>query len=162
MKSLKITKIEKIEKKDRYDLTVPDTHNFFANGVLIHNTSGRTGRVKSTFFKYNKVKSKLNDFIWHIDATARKLSRKAKWLKFLKNVNTPTFELRPTSSKEEWEYVTGSRRVVIDPNTEYQGFYNGDPFREQIHQKIKDIGLQKGEVIYYEIVGFTDQNGPIM
>ena len=41
MKLIKIKKITKLPYKlDRYDLTVPQNSNFFANGVLIHNTSG--------------------------------------------------------------------------------------------------------------------------
>ena len=39
MQYLKIKSIKKIPTKDRYDLTVRSTHNFFANGILIHNTS---------------------------------------------------------------------------------------------------------------------------
>lgn len=40
MKVVKIKKITKLKNKlDRYDLTVPQNSNFFANGVLIHNTS---------------------------------------------------------------------------------------------------------------------------
>ena len=40
MKLVKIKKITKLPNKlDRYDLTVPQNSNFFANGVLIHNTS---------------------------------------------------------------------------------------------------------------------------
>ena len=35
---MKITKIEKVEyKQDVYDLSVPDTNNFYASGVLVHN-----------------------------------------------------------------------------------------------------------------------------
>jgi len=46
MKYKKITKITKLRKKnDRYDLTVSATNNFYANNILIHNTSQRTGRV---------------------------------------------------------------------------------------------------------------------
>jgi len=46
MRKVKIKKIRKLPKGDRYDLTVPETSNFFANGILIHNTSQRTGYVK--------------------------------------------------------------------------------------------------------------------
>jgi hypothetical protein len=45
MQEVKIKRIRKIERTDRYDLTVNSTSNFFANGVLIHNTSGRIGNV---------------------------------------------------------------------------------------------------------------------
>ena len=41
MELVKIKKITKLTKPlDRYDLTVPKNSNFFANGILIHNTSG--------------------------------------------------------------------------------------------------------------------------
>lgn len=39
MQRIKIKSIKKINKLDRYDLTVSTTNNFFANGILIHNTS---------------------------------------------------------------------------------------------------------------------------
>ena len=38
---MKIKSIKKIGRQDRYDLTVNSTRNFFANGILIHNTSQR-------------------------------------------------------------------------------------------------------------------------
>lgn len=48
MKIVKIKKITKLnEKLDRYDLTVSSTGNFFANGILIHNTSWIAGKVKT-------------------------------------------------------------------------------------------------------------------
>ena len=48
MRKVKIKSIKKLEyKENRYDLTVNSTHNFFANGILIHNTSGRVGFVIS-------------------------------------------------------------------------------------------------------------------
>ena len=46
MQNIKIRSIKKLDYKlDRYDLTVNSTHNFFANDVLIHNTSFRVGHV---------------------------------------------------------------------------------------------------------------------
>lgn len=42
MKILKIKSVKKLSKRqDRYDLTIKSTNNFYANGILIHNTSGR-------------------------------------------------------------------------------------------------------------------------
>ena len=34
---VKIKNIKRIDKRDRYDITVPKTSNFFANGILVHN-----------------------------------------------------------------------------------------------------------------------------
>lgn len=45
MQKVKIKSIKKIERKDRYDLTVSTTNNFFANGILIHNTSAIVANV---------------------------------------------------------------------------------------------------------------------
>jgi intein/homing endonuclease len=33
----KLIKIKQKEAQDVYDLTVPETHNFFAEGILVHN-----------------------------------------------------------------------------------------------------------------------------
>ena len=45
MQIVKIKSIKRIPTTDRYDLTVNTTHNFFANGILIHNTSGISAYV---------------------------------------------------------------------------------------------------------------------
>lgn len=68
MNSVKIKTIKKLDKKlDRYDLTVPGNNNFFANGILIHNTSiifgniqTRTPRLPKTRFNFlNKLMLKV-------------------------------------------------------------------------------------------------------
>ena len=59
----------------------------------------------------------------------------------------------------EWDYVSGTRRTVLDS---YDGGYYGDnAFREQHHNTFIDK-LQKGETVYYEVVGFTKTGVPIM
>ena len=63
----------------------------------------------------------------------------------------------------EYDYICGTRRVVLDRlnQTEDGGFYGSNGFRAQHHQKF--IGkLNKGETVYYEVVGFTDTGTPIM
>lgn len=75
MQIVKIKKITKIKQEDRYDLTVSSTGNFFANGILIHNTSFVVGNLltykeesfwtkffKSIFGKYKK--EKVYDILW--------------------------------------------------------------------------------------------------
>lgn len=54
MKYVKIKSIKKINVLDRYDLTINSTHNFFANNILIHNTSGISSKIL--------CKKKLNSF----------------------------------------------------------------------------------------------------
>ena len=64
-------------------------------------------------------------------------------------------------TKTEYGYVTGTRRVVLDA-THTGGFYDDNSFRLAMAAKF-DGKLHKGEVVYYEIVGFQGPNGqPIM
>jgi hypothetical protein len=59
----------------------------------------------------------------------------------------------------DWGYVSGTRRVVLE---NYEGgFYGDNQFREQ-HSKIFEGRLNKGETVYYEVVGFTTNGTPIM
>ncbi len=117
----KIVAIHKIGRKDRYDLTVNTTHNFFANGILIHNTSGRTGYM-------------------------RKVVNKSKpWWKFWKK-----------ESGDKYEYISGTRRTVLVPGA----YHNKDDYRAKAHDLFVDK-LHKGEIVYYEIVGYDSNGKPI-
>ena len=59
----------------------------------------------------------------------------------------------------EWGYVSGTRRTVLE---NYDGgYYGSNEFRET-HSKIFEGKLQKGETVYYEVVGFTTSGAPIM
>lgn len=60
-----------------------------------------------------------------------------------------------------WGYVTGTRRVVINDFNDGGGFYGDNAFREP-HARFFEGKLHKGEIVYYEIVGFTDSGVPIM
>ena len=61
----------------------------------------------------------------------------------------------------EYGYITGTRRVVLDGIRE-GGFYDSDDFRHAMAAKFEGK-LRKGEVVYYEIVGFQGPKGaPIM
>ena len=61
MQHLKIIDIQKIPRRDRYDLTVNSTKNFFANGILIHNTSCISANllIKRDLSWYEKLLVKL-------------------------------------------------------------------------------------------------------
>jgi hypothetical protein len=61
--------------------------------------------------------------------------------------------------KEEYEFMVASRNVVLDTLTGDK-FYN-DNFRFIVHEKLRGI-IEKDEVWYYEIVGFTETGKEIM
>ena len=59
----------------------------------------------------------------------------------------------------EYGYVSGTRRTVLE---NYDGgYYGSNEFREQ-HSKFFEGKLNKGETVYYEVVGFTHTGAPIM
>lgn len=60
----------------------------------------------------------------------------------------------------EYGYVTGTRRVVLD-NSHDGGYYDDNSFRLRMAEKFEGK-LRKGETVYYEIVGFVNDQTPIM
>lgn len=64
-----------------------------------------------------------------------------------------------TKTKKTWEHISGTRRVVL--NDYSGGYYGGNEFRKEWHDFF-DGKLHKGEVIYYEIVGFVNESTLIM
>lgn len=67
---------------------------------------------------------------------------------------------RPGTPIYDWDYVSGTRRVVLD-QFEEGGFYGTNEFRKPYHDFF--VGkLWKSESIYYEIVGYTTNGTPIM
>ena len=59
----------------------------------------------------------------------------------------------------DWGYVSGTRRTVLE-NFE-GGYYGSNEFREA-HSKFFEGKLNKGESVYYEVIGFTTNGTPIM
>ena len=59
----------------------------------------------------------------------------------------------------DWGYVTGTRRTDLE---NYEGGYYGDNEFREIHSKVFEGKLHKGESVYYEVVGFTNTGTPIM
>lgn len=117
---------------------IPNNAVYYITSKL-HGTSGRTGRIRSEYFNY-------------VDITPW-------WQKpFIKKDK----RLIECQSTFEYEYVSGTRKVIMDPNKIFYGFYEGDPFRKKIHDKLESVGLYKGETIFYEIVGFVDSGRSIM
>ena len=61
--------------------------------------------------------------------------------------------------KTKYDVVTGTRRVVLESFS--NGFYGNDGFRKMYHDDFKNK-LQKGETVYYEVVGYVNETTPIM
>ena len=130
-----------------YNLNAFKTGDFVEITLKMHGTSGRTGYLpifkgyKSRFPLFNRLANMKNP---PKGAYARKLYDRAVAF------SVPVYD---------WGYVSGTRRVVLE---DFEGgFYGDNSFREP-HAKFFEGKLNKGETVYYEIVGFTNTGAPIM
>jgi hypothetical protein len=105
----------------------------FKEGDLVYISLKLHGTSQRTAYTVKKYKNKLQQIL-------EKIGIKAK-------------------AKQVWEHVTGTRRVTLkDFNG---GYYGSNGFRKQHHDFF--VGkLQKGEEVFYEVVGFSDENTTIM
>ena len=80
---------------------------------------------------------------------------------FMRIVNLVLFKgFDKKKSSKEYNHLHGTRRVVLNESS-VPGFYGSDEFREQVVEPLKNR-LFKGEVLYYEIVGYTTTGAAIM
>lgn len=70
------------------------------------------------------------------------------------------FKLKDKETKQ-YNLITGTRRTEINSFNEDTGYYGTNEFRKQYHDFFKDK-LPKGFTAFYEIVGWVDEERPIM
>ena len=78
--------------------------------------------------------------------------KKTFWQKLFKKEPEPVYA---------YDFVSGTRRVVMEDFEGGNSFYGSNEFREP-HHKLFVGKLNKGETVYYEVVGFTHTGVPIM
>lgn len=137
-------------------------------------TGGGTKKVKAnrapTFYEhidteqlaYNLDKFKSGDII-ELTLKMHGTSGRTGYLPVIKQAKRTIWDKilrRPGKTYTEYDYVTGTRRVVLDNRTD-GGYYDDNQFRFAMADKFAGK-LHKGEVVYYEIVGFVNKNTPIM
>ena len=166
MEVVKIKSIKKLsEKLDRYDLTVSSTNNFFANDILIHNTSAI----------FANVLTKKPVQLSNIQKLFNKMSNKK--IKKLKKQNATRYEdkKRLENQIKQYEkikkptYTVGygniySSRTVI--KNQYinsgvnSGFYGVDIWG--VYDKIMKPYIPQGMTLYGEICGYLDNTGKMI
>ena len=114
--------------------------------LKMHGTSQRTAYLPTLVGYKDSYGCKLKN---NIRQMMHKILRKKKPFEYI-HTGEPIYD---------WGYVTGTRRVVLDDFD--GGFYGSNEFREQ-HAKFFEGKLNKGETVYYEVVGFTHTGAPIM
>lgn len=130
----KIKSIKKLENKPtRYDITVSTTGNFYANNILVHNSSVRLANQQMATYPnwlYKLLRSKW----WN--------SRPVQFLekKFRRMVWTP---------------IAGSRRVLKLKDNDTQSYYEEDIYNKAL-SSITHI-IPKSWVIYGELIGWAGE-----
>ena len=77
----------------------------------------------------------------------------------LKDSNTIIGKIKRKLGIQEYDEISGTRRVVLDGFD--GGFYGTNLFRKKYHDLLTNK-LYKGITLYYEIVGYVDENTLIM
>lgn len=103
----------------------------------IHGTSHRIGHV--------------------LDEVPAPEGRLKRTMRLAKNWLLKTSDEAPTV--KEWTILNGSRRVILEWRDQTNSYYGSDKFRQTA---LHGVAPHKGEIIYGEIVGFTDEGRPIM
>lgn len=110
---------------------------------------------------YNLDAFKPNDLI-EITLKMHGTSQRTGYLPMLKGYKRTLLDRimrRDGTPIYEYGYVSGTRRTVL--NNWEGGFYGSNMFRKK-HADFFEGKLHKGEEVYYEVVGFTDEGMPIM
>lgn len=110
---------------------------------------------------YNLNAFKPNDLI-EITLKMHGTSQRTGYLPMLKGYKKTLLDRimrRDGTPIYEYGYVSGTRRTVL--NDWEGGFYGSNMFRKK-HADFFKGKLHKGEEVYYEVVGFTDEGMPIM
>jgi len=91
--------------------------------------------------------------------TSNTLVKHKKYYRVLKKKIYELLKKKPYTEHIKWATTTGTRRVILKS---FEGGYHGDNNFRGLYHKLFEGKLFKGETIYYEIVGYTDRNKPIM
>src|SRR5699024_1142347 len=118
-----------------------------------------TEHVDTSQFAYNVGEFKEGDICYitlKLHGTSQRVSRALKnETKGIKDKILDFFNIK----NNKWEYISGTRRVVLE---NYDGgYYGGNQFRKQWHDFFESK-LQKGESVYFEVVGYIDEDKTIM
>lgn len=141
----KTLKAMKGNKKLKKKSSVPDFKEHTDTGQYFHNT----------------IKIRKGDLI-SIQAKAHGTSFRSAHLPveqkqgWFKKLLSKVFKVKP---KYNYEYVTGSRRVILDTPTK-EGFHGAESFRFEVTEALKPH-LEKGMTVYGEVVGYVNDK-PIM
>lgn len=160
MQRVKIKSIKKIDKLDRYDLTIDSTHNFFANGILIHNTSSISSKILCKK-KLNIIEKILVKFGFDINKvfydnvySSRKVIKNQFAINKIDDVKWLLQECWQLIKKGKIKKAYGKFKIELNFIIKKKAthFYDEDIWK--IANEELSPFIENGMTIYYEIVGY--------
>lgn len=162
-----VKKVKKAEAHDFYKHVDTEQFKYYVDKIPVGALLSFHAKVHGTSFRasHSLVKRNLVSPVESITAFLKKI-------KLQKFTNTKTYvnlcnkvnDLYTWLSsfrKEQWEYLTGTRNVVLfEDQTDKIGFHGSEQYRFDITEELKPY-LEKGMTIYGEIAGFVNDK-PIM
>ena len=152
--TLRAMKPQGLKKKLKFQVIMPEhvgtaQFKYHVSNIPLNSTIYITEKLHGTSGRYGYVP--VSPVLTGWKSKAHKI---LDWLRQrLVGNNTP-------SKNIFYNYFNGTRRVILSNDRSKQiGYYGDDSFRSDL---TKGITLHKGEVLYFEIVGFIPTGRPIM
>jgi hypothetical protein len=133
----------------------------------LHGTSGRTGLLLKAP-DYLLTEKPVPDFkgLNLFKSPRRFFAKVTEYVTSYKNWVSDSKKAKNYNPNKHdvWDYVTGTRRVILNLRDMKDTFYKDCDFRTVIHNKLSKLNnfIVRGMTLYYEIVGYTDTKSPIM
>ncbi|MCK5021136.1 MAG: hypothetical protein KAS32_29265 [Candidatus Peribacteraceae bacterium] len=189
LEAFKFTKfnVSKLKEGDQFDELkgVPICNKYFTPATLkaMRNKTGVLRRANQCFsqhvetkqFKYvaNTIpKGSILNFTEKLHGTSGRFGYvldeviKGKWKRFIHYILEVVSRYFIAEAKiagrteQVWDYLNGTRRTILAKSTG-PSFYGNEEFRENVIRSLREH-MHKGEVLYYEIVGYTTTGKSIM
>ena len=155
---------------------IPVCNKYFTPATLKAQQAGKgkARRENDLFAKHidtlqlrNEIDRLPDDAVIYVTEKLHGTSGRVGLVKETVNLPTPKWK-RPfakafkikNKTASEWVPLLGTRNTILADHTQ-EGFYGSEEFRWNSVEKIVP-NLRKGEIIYFELVGFTTTGQPIM
>ena len=162
-----ITILNGVEICKKYIPKIKNRSEWHGGGSKGHKTKVNFAPTFAQHVETQQLAYHLNDFracdVVELSLKLHGTSARTGYLPLIRNKKRTLWQKimrKPADTYTEYGYVTGTRRVVLDEKHD-GGFYDDNQFRLEMAKKFEGK-LHKGETVYYEIVGFVNENTPIM
>ena len=127
----RVTEIRPAGKEQVYDLTIPETHNFVANDICVHNSSFATNVAQSLALKYGKSVG-----IFSLEMSVQEIANRI----LASEAEVPLRKRRP--SDRDWDRIHRAARRISDARIYIDD--SASPTLLEVSSKSRRLKLEKG------------------